>query len=203
MTLKCFMLHLLFGLCIGSAQGADWPTYHGGADLRGFSAADLPESLQRLWIYNTNGRIDNPPVSDGVRIFATPGKGRVVALSIDGKSLWEKTFLRAGASGGEMPLRFDAPLLCHAGLVFSGSSRGTLLALDAATGEERWRLDTGGTLLGSPSVIDEQHIVILDQGEGILRCIDIRNGREVWATEGVARCDSSPGVGGGSIVFGS
>ena len=187
------------GFCWMPTFGEAWPTYHGGADLTGGASAVLPDALERLWIYNTTGSIDQPPVSDGTLIFAAPGRGRVVALDLNGSNVWKKTFTRTNDAGAETPLRFDAPLLVHGGLVFAGSSRGMLFALDDATGEERWTLDLDGILLGSPNVIDDDRIVVLDQGAGALHCIDIHSGKVIWTTDGVERCDGSPGVAKGRL----
>lgn len=196
---------ICFLICCGlTAVYADpWPTYHAGADLRGVSQSAIPDSLQRKWIYNTDGKIKNPPVSDGKLIFTAPGNGRITALSLNGKMVWEKTFSRTNDAGAETPFCFDAPLLCHGGLVFAGSSGGVLFALDAGTGKERWRLEIDGILLGSPNVIDAEHIIVLGQGSGALHCVAIKSGKVTWTTEGLARCDGSPGVGQGYVAFGS
>lgn len=193
----------VLGLSLLSAFGDAWPTYHGGADLRGFSAAEFPEKPTRLWSYNTTGTVESTPVSDGERIFVTAGKGRIIALSLEGEKRWEKTFTRTTDTNEEKPLRFDAPMLCHDGVVFAGASRGILLALDAETGDEKWRIDMGGILLGSPNLIDDTHLVLLDQGSGALHAIALDSGKISWTTEGVERCDGSPGVGNDQIAFGS
>ena len=197
------ILIILMFVGLACAFGDTWPTYHGGSDLRGAVETPLPDSLERIWMFNTSGRIDNTPVSDGERIFVSAGKGRIVAVTLKGEKAWEKTFSRTNDAGAETPFRFDGPLLYHKGLLLAGSSRGILLALDAATGEEKWRLDIDGILLGSPNIIDDEHIVVLDQGSGMLHAIDITTGKIRWTTEGVERCDGSPGVDGGHVVFGS
>lgn len=200
------MRYLLIAMSFAAASmvlGQAWPTYHGGPDLQGFAETKLPERLERAWIFNSTGSIETTPVSDEERIYISPGKGRIAALSLEGSLLWEKSFSRTNDAGTETPYRFDAPLLCHRGLLLAGSSRGSLIALDAATGDERWRLETDGIFLGSPNVIDEQHVVMLDQGSGALHCVNIQTGKIKWTTDGVERCDGSPGVGNRQIVFGS
>ncbi|MBN2703420.1 MAG: PQQ-binding-like beta-propeller repeat protein [Pontiellaceae bacterium] len=188
---------------ISAVFGDAWPTYHGGPDLQGSVDTTVPDKPERVWSCNTSGSIENTPVSDGERIFVSPGKGRIVAVSLKGEKVWEKTFVRTNDAGDETPFRFDGPFLCHQGLLLAGSSRGILLALDAATGDEKWRLDIDGILLGSPNAVDEKHVVVLDQGSGALHCIDIETGKLAWTTEGVERCDGSPGIGNGFAVFGS
>jgi len=217
---------------------AEWPTYHGGTGLTGFSVTPLPDQPALLWRVNTGGAVDSTPVSDGERIFFSARKGQVVALDLKGASLWKKSFTRINSAGQEMPLRFDAPLVCADDLVFAGASRGTLLALDAATGAEHWRYETDGIFIGSPNFIQcgaeldrkdaktqsedngrvftsssqtfdtsdgvkNSAVVVFDQSEGSLHCIDMKTGERLWKTEGVERCDGSPGASDGRIVFGS
>ena len=200
-----FLTNVFFAVGLGlmSAYGQSWPTYHGGADLQGSVDATIPDKPERIWSYNTSGSIESTPVSDGERIFVSPGKGRIVAVSLKSEKVWEKTFVSTNDAGDETSFRFDGPFLCHKGLLLAGTSRGILLALDAATGDEKWRLDIDGILLGSPNAIDDKHVVVLDQSEGSLLCIDIETGKTAWSTEGVERCDGSPGVGSGYAVFGS
>jgi outer membrane protein assembly factor BamB len=218
-------------LLVGSVYGA-WPTYHGEPDLRGVSEMKLSGQLELAWRYHAGGEIYGTPVSDGERIFVSAKKGRVLAISLKGELLWEQQFTRKNDAGKEMPLRFEAPLVCADGMVFAGSTRGSLIALDAANGEEQWRYETEGIIIGSPNFIFDREdaktqrvlgshgqdsrgvlassrskypvaVVVLDQGEGALHCIDVKDGKRIWKTEGVERCDGAPGVGDEVIAFGS
>ncbi|MCU0856845.1 MAG: PQQ-binding-like beta-propeller repeat protein [Pontiellaceae bacterium] len=206
-------------VCFVSPVHADWNTYHGGADLRGVSGMSLPDQTELIWRYNAGGAVYATPVSDGERIFFTAKKGQVIALDLTGSERWKKGFTRTNDAGAEMPVQFDAPLFCADGLVFAGTSRGTLIALDAETGEEKWRYETGGIITGSPNVIagektfdredaktqreEMSAVVVLDQSEGALHTVDSKTGLRLWKTDGVGRADGSPGIGGGRVVFGS
>ncbi|MEA2069240.1 MAG: PQQ-binding-like beta-propeller repeat protein [Verrucomicrobiota bacterium] len=213
---------ILLACCASVCWGA-WPTYHGGADLRGVSDAELPDKPELLWRYNAGGAIYSTPVSDGERIFFSGKKGAITAIDLKGSKLWEKSFTLKNSAGDEVPVRFDAPLACGHGLVFAGTRRGMLYALDAKTGATRWRYNTGGVLVGSPNLIKidredartqgkgnlgdlaplRSKLVVVDQSDGALHCLEVEAGELDWKTEGVERCDGSPGIGNGRIVFGS
>jgi outer membrane protein assembly factor BamB len=208
---------------------AEWPTYHGGADLRGVSETTLPDTPRMLWRHQAGGAICNTPVSDGERIFFATKKGNVIALNLTGSEVWQKNFMRTNDAGAEVPVQFDAPPACFGGTVLAGTTRGTLVALDAGTGAEKWRYETGGIILGSPNFLNGTNndreaaktqreeplgfsassrsnfsaVVVLDQSGGELHAIDIKTGKRLWKTEGVERCDGSPGVGNDRIIFGS
>lgn len=209
--------------CCATASFGAWNTYHGGADLRGVSESALPGKLELLWRYHAGGEVCNTPVSDGKRIFFSGKKGAITAVDLKGARLWEKKFARKNSAGDEVPVRFDAPLACGQGLVFAGARRGILYALDAKTGATTWKYDTGGIIAGSPNLIGtdledaktqrkeglgdsaslRSKLVVVDQSDGALHCVELKSGTLVWKTEGVERCDGSPGVGNGRIVFGS
>jgi outer membrane protein assembly factor BamB len=112
----------------------------------------------RLWQYETPALGEPPdlhekhnlatptPVSDGKRIFAWFGNGQVVALDLHGREIWKRdlaadygSFLNQWGHGSSPVLYKDLLiLLCdHRPVSY-------LLALDAATGEQRWKVDRGG-----------------------------------------------------------
>jgi outer membrane protein assembly factor BamB len=167
------------------------------------SETALPEKPELLWRYNASGEVYNTPVSDGERIFFSAKKGRIVAIDLKGSEVWEKSFTRTNEAGTEMPVLFEAPLASGGGFVLAGSTRGILYALDAKTGIEKWRYETGGVIIGSPNFVEGTNVVVVDQSEGALYCLELASGKLLWKTEGVERCDGSPGIGNGRIVFGS
>lgn len=98
--------------------------------------------------------------------------------------------------------------------VFVGSGDGTVYALDAATGRERWTFKTGGRVRSSPAVVDG--VVYIGSFDGHLYALDAATGRERWkyVTNGVSlvsanfgydrrSIQSSPVVVGGVVYIGS
>ncbi|HYP06564.1 MAG TPA: PQQ-binding-like beta-propeller repeat protein [Bryobacteraceae bacterium] len=114
-------------------------------------------SGKRLWQHRTLATGDRPeshekhnlatptPVSDGKRIYAWFGNGQIIALDMQGKELWKRhlgqergSFLNQWGHGSSPTLYKDLLiLLCdHRPLSY-------LIALDAASGKERWLVDRG------------------------------------------------------------
>jgi len=189
--------------CSAVAVFAEWGTYHGGEDLRGVSEMAFPETPELVWRYNAGGAVYRTPVSDGTQMFFSTQKGQVIAIDMKGSEIWKKNFMRTNDDGAEVPVRFEAPLACGDGMVLAGTTRGTLHALDAGTGVEKWRYETGGIIAGSPNFSGTNGVVVIDQAEGALHCLKLDSGELLWKTEGVERCDGSAGIGNGRIVFGS
>ena len=190
-----------------------WATYHGGADLAGVADIQLPGALSLLWRFKAGAPVRTTPVAAGDRIFFANAKGQVFAIDAQGQQVWSRSFLRPARN--DRPPReevFDAPLVCVEDMVVAGSASGIVYALDAATGGERWKADLDGTILGAPSFAavkpgnageEALRLFVIEQSAGVLHCLDARTGERVWKTEGVDRCDASPGIGGGVAVFGS
>ncbi len=88
------------------------------------------------------------------------------------------------------------------GLVFDGSSDGRFVqAVDAVTGEERWRDTTDGIVWSSPAVAE--NIVFAGDGAGNLLALDRATGRQRWRYRAGGGIYSSPVPGPGMLCFGS
>jgi outer membrane protein assembly factor BamB len=85
-------------------------------------------------------------------------------------------------------------------LVYMGSADGILYALDAATGEERWRFATDVVFTSSPAV--SQETVFAASGQS-LYALDAGTGIERWRFETSDVLASSPAIAGGLVYIGS
>ncbi|MBN2307879.1 MAG: PQQ-binding-like beta-propeller repeat protein [Candidatus Hydrogenedentes bacterium] len=189
------------------AQPGRWNTYHGGPSLDGVAEGSLPDTLTPRWRFMAGAPVRTTPVAGGGRIYFANVKGRLFAVDLRGAEVWSKTIPREKAVSRFSPdEQFDAPLACFGDTLLAGSADGVLYALDAATGEIRWRADLDGTLLGSPNVdagTRPARVFAIEQSMGVLHCLDFDTGEPVWRAQGVDRCDGSAGLGGGVLVLGS
>lgn len=87
------------------------------------------------------------------------------------------------------------------GTVYIGTKSGYLLALDAATGDQRWQADLGDYIVrASPAVADGSVYV----GAGFsLVALDASNGKERWRFQTRYAGDSSPAVVAGTVYVGT
>jgi len=194
-------------------ETGEWNTYHGDAALSGVASATLPDQLVTLWRFRAGAAVLNTPVAAAGRVFVANAKGEILATDLNGELLWSLK-LTKGVKEDGTPLEevIDAPLACFDDALLVGTADGTLYAIDAATGEERWRYEVGGPILGTanrssiPAAGEEASTataIVVSQDEGALHSVGLADGQPIWKTEGVSRCDGSPAVGDGFVVFGS
>lgn len=191
-------------------EGDQWSTYHGGPALTGSIDVTLPEKPERLWRFQADSSVYFAPVKNDEYIFFATNKGGVYALDFEGNEVWSKHFFREPHRDGRpRPERFDAPISCFGNTVLVGAIRGLLYAFDAKTGENIWTYDAEGPILGTVNLHDpsdadgDEQVFIIGQGDGALHCIELATGKKLWQAEATDRCDGSPSIRGGQIVYGS
>jgi outer membrane protein assembly factor BamB len=190
------------------APGTTWPTFHGSSALSGHTSAKLPDTLARVWRYESGSAVSATPVCDGERVFAVNSAGDIFALDLKGVKLWSRK-IGAPATEGQnapSPESFTAPLICARGRVVAAATSGLVVGLDAKDGSETWRYDAGAAIQGTPNFAasgDDLKIFVLTQPEGVVSCVDGATGKEVWKAGAVARTDGHIAVGDGLVVFGS
>ncbi|MDK1022451.1 MAG: PQQ-binding-like beta-propeller repeat protein, partial [Candidatus Hydrogenedentes bacterium] len=189
---------------------AAWSTYHGGPALTGAVKAVLPEAPVVLWRFQADAPVYHTPVSCGERIYFSTAKGGVFALDLEGNEIWSKHPVRGTKKDGTPRMeRFDAPTACFDGTVLIGAMSGTLYAFDGATGDEKWRYDVGGPILGTVNIHRSaeagvaNRVYVIGQNDGTLHGIELESGTRTWKAEAIDRCDGSPSIGGDAIIFGS
>jgi outer membrane protein assembly factor BamB len=116
-----------------------------------------PATGDRPDVHEKHNLATPTPVTDGKRIYAWFGNGQAVALDLDGRELWKRhlgqeygSFLNLWGHGSSPTLYKDLVIF-----LVDHQPRSYLLALDAATGKERWKVDRGSGRVShsTPAVI--------------------------------------------------
>ncbi len=89
------------------------------------------------------------------------------------------------------------------GTVYVGTWAGTLIALDLATGEERWTYTTGDLGIGESSPAVAGDLVFIGDLGGVLHAVDTATGTARWTFETLGEIKSSPVVMGDRVLIGS
>jgi outer membrane protein assembly factor BamB len=184
-----------------AAVVGEWLTYHGGYALDGVAAPAPPDAPVLLWRYKAGARVHSTPLVANGRIYTAHAKGEVAALGPDGKEIWK---VQLGQPGKEA---FKAPMICLGKTLVMGSEAGTLYAVDAETGQEKWTYAVGDTVQGSANRVElpggKAGVIALSQSDGTIHCVDLETGKQRWKTPEFERCDGSPSSLDGRVVLGS
>ena len=144
------------------------------------------QATGRLPAMHRNHNFATPSVAtDGTRVVAWFGTGQVAALDLDGTLRWSR---HLGDDYGPFDVLWghgSSPVL-HDDLVVllcDHPARAYLLALDATTGEERWRIDRGTGLrsYSTPLVIThEGRDELIVNSSHRIDAYDPRTGTALW-----------------------
>ena len=147
------------------------------------------------------------PVTDGERVYAFFGSQGLYALRVaDGEVAWSKDFgrLQAKHAHGEG----SSPVLHGDTLVVNWDHEGDsfLIALDARTGEQRWRMMRDEvTSWATPIVVEHDgKAQVIVSGTERLRAYDLKTGAVIWQHGGLSgNVVASPVAGLGMVFAGS
>ncbi len=145
------------------------------------------------WKFKTDGRItSSPAVSDGI-VYFTCYDGNAYAVdastgtqkwkfALSGERRFAATHLHgAGPNGESMPDPFDfylsSPVLAD-GIVYFGSGDTNVYALDAASGQLKWKFKTGDVVHASPALADGK--LYIGSWDSYFYALDAKSGKELW-----------------------
>ena len=206
---------------VSSPAVAAGSVYFGSADHNLYALGAADGTLR--WKFHTDSLVNSSPAVDGGTVFAGSVDGNFYAVDSEtGKLKWkfktagERRFTAPGIHGA-MPRTemmadgFDVFLsspAIAAGVVYFGSGDHNVYALNARTGELKWKFTTGNVVHASPAVSDG--VLYIGSWDRYLYALDARTGAEIWKFQtgddteiynqvGIA---SSAAVAGGAVYFG-
>jgi outer membrane protein assembly factor BamB len=157
------------------------------------------------------GHAASTPVTDGQRVVASFGNAGVVCYDFDGKRLWHRRLgefeLDLGLASSPVLHRKRVILVCdHDGDRFT-SFDSFLIALDAETGKDVWKIERRGlqrswsTPILVPGAGGKTELIVHAQDH--LRAYDPETGRQVWQVENMGGWVTPSPVFGHGMIFAS
>jgi outer membrane protein assembly factor BamB len=132
--------------------------------------------------------------TDGKHVWAFAGGGMLVCFTLDGKRVWELDLQKYGRFGIQFGCHWT-PVLYKDKLYLQVMHRNAqlLLALDAASGSELWKVNRAGYSQGeSPDVYASAFIwegeggpLLIAHGNDYCTAHKLENGAEVWRVAGL------------------
>jgi len=154
------------------------------------------------WHY-TASAASNSPVTDGRHVFASFGSYGLYCLDVDGHVVWEKQLgkMRIKHGHGES----STPALSGDLLIVNWDQErdSFIVALDKATGEQRWRMPRDEeTSWSSPIVIEfNGRPQVIVSGTNRIRSYEPTTGKVIWECGGLSSNVVASPVSGEGMVF--
>ena len=183
------------GGIVSSPVLLDGVIYFGSNDNNVYAVA--ADSGRQLWAHATGGPVAATPAVARDLVYVGSYDGRFYALDArTGATRWkfrtggERRFEGKGLDGLQprtqtiadpFDLYLSSPVVAN-GTVYFGSGDGNVYALDAATGEARWKFATGDVVHASPAFADG--IVYVGSWDSWFYAIDAATGKERWRFHG-------------------
>ncbi len=134
--------------------------------------------------HSSNSYATETPVTDGQRLYAYFGMTGLYCYDLAGELLWQKDLgtyaMRAGWGTASSPTLFDGKLF----LQIDNEQQSFLVALDAASGEELWRVNRDEPSQYSTPIIWENSLrnELIAAGQ-VFRSYDPATGKLLWQLE--------------------
>jgi len=180
---------------VSSPVHADGVIYFGSDDGNVY-AVDAADGHQ-LWKRPTGGPVPSTPAVAGQTVYVGSYDGKLYALDArTGAPKWkfstegERRFEARGLHGLQPKTQtiadpFDVFLsspVVAGGAVYFGSGDGNVYALDAATGQLKWKFHTGDVVHASPAYADG--VLYFGSWDSYFYAIDAATGTEKWRFHG-------------------
>lgn len=137
-------------------------------------------------IHNKNSHASPTPLVAGDRLYVHFGHSGTACLDLNGKILWKEVqrYSPVHGNGG-------TPVLVDGLLIFScdGASNPYVVALDAATGKQKWKTPrpfnaTKKFSFGTPLVIEVQgQKQVVSSGSDQVNALDPKTGKVIWTVK--------------------
>jgi outer membrane protein assembly factor BamB len=187
---------------------ADWPQ-SGGSPGKSMVHVTVGARLSKVWQHSIgNGdsrrrKLLSTPVVAAGRLYAIDTKSNITALdAVSGRVLWQRQIKVEKRSQN---VAFGGGVAFDNGLLFATTGYGVTVALEAATGAEKWRHDLEIPLRGAPSVADGKVFVVTQDNQLVALSAD--KGVQMW--DAVAIVENAgllgaapPAISGDTMVIG-
>ncbi|HEY0626233.1 MAG TPA: PQQ-binding-like beta-propeller repeat protein [Allosphingosinicella sp.] len=206
----------------GITANADW-AQPGGNATKSMGHLALGTTLAEAWSVDAGegshprSRLASAPVVGGGRVYAVDTLARLRAFDVrTGARVWEagvgrEEDLRGGRSWwngeftGNRGLLFGGGVSYDNGRVYATNGLGDVVAFDAATGNQLWRVRPSGPLRGAPTIaLDTVYVVTQDNQ---LHALNTADGTLRWTGTGTLELANvlgaaAPAVAQGTVVAG-
>jgi outer membrane protein assembly factor BamB len=175
-----------------------------GSDDHFLYAVDIA-THQLMWKFETGDLVrSRPAVADGTVYFTGDDNYLYAVDAQTGKEVWRFDMGKAVLPRGPLNQFWDymqsSPAVAE-GVVYVGSANPNFYAVDAKTGQEKWRFKVHFLVRSSPAVVNG--IVYFGDWDRKVYALDVQTGQEKWSFDTGGAVIPSPTVVDGVVYVGS
>ena len=166
----------------------------------------LYKGLPHAGAHNSGSLASNSPCVDGSRLYVSFGSVGLFCLSHSGELLWQTNLgdmqVKHGHGEGSSPALYEDSLIIN----WDHEGESFVVALDAASGDERWKNPRDEVTSWSSPIVSEVDGVpqVIVSGTQRIRAYDLQDGALIWECGGLSNnVVASPVAGQGVLVAGS
>jgi outer membrane protein assembly factor BamB len=162
----------------------DWPQA-GGTANKSYGHLALAQSPRKVWDVAITGssnkrRLAAAPVIGGGKLFAMDTDGTLTTFDAgSGSRRWQRRFTLPNEGTNSL---FGGGASFDNGNLFVTTGLGEVAALDAATGNEIWRVKPAGPLRGSPTIAFGAVYVMTQDNQ--IHALNVEDGKPLWNESG-------------------
>ncbi len=190
-----------------SATAVNGTLYFGSDDGQLYALRSSDAKLE--WRFATGGLVRCKPAVTESHVYFCSDDGFLYCVNReDGREHWrfdmESADLPRVLPSPDPPYSYDyiqsSPLHLD-GMVFIGGASGFVYAVEATSGNELWRFETGGLVRSSARAAGDA--IVIGSWDGQLYSLERRTGRLNWKTDTGGALQATPAVGEGRVFIGS
>ncbi|MCQ4166139.1 outer membrane protein assembly factor BamB family protein [Tahibacter harae] len=171
------------------------------------NAIDVRDGKPR-WAFSAGRPIHGAVAVTADSVYFAADNGFLFCLArADGKERWRYTLGDAAVTRVlPHPFVYDwdwqgAQPVVAGDTVYIGAGDGGLHAVDAASGQKRWRFDTRGRIRNAVALAEGK--VYVGSADHFVYALDAASGRELWRSDTGAEVDAAPVVHAGRVLAGN
>ncbi|MBI2864328.1 MAG: PQQ-binding-like beta-propeller repeat protein [Chloroflexi bacterium] len=170
---------------VGATASIIVGTYGRRADPDGGKVVSVDQQNRLNWSEGAGGFVRAAPALSGGKLYVGAYRGNPSACSLSafevrsGSPSWREPFVLRGHTGDSRTTSFVASPLVHNGAVYVGCMDHHLYALDASTGQLKWKSPDMGHGIASAPVWTEG-MVVVGANDGKVHALDAVSGEVIW-----------------------
>ncbi len=176
------------GANLQTPSPTSWASFRHDLAQTGVATSALPDKLDLLWEISLGEQVVATAAIVGESVYIPCLSGELVCVKRQtGERVWTYKSVEKVEKNSFAPGFKSSPTVT-ADAIYLGDEDGIFHAVDRATGQNRWKFQTGGEIYSSAAVLDSR--ILFGSYDNSLYCLNEKDGSRAWKyeTQGYVHC---------------